>query len=661
MSEENNEHQEKKEYITEEINTDMANIQYGEQIQDEENGMEGEEYNMEEGGEEEGEYNIEDGGEEGEYNIEDGEEEGQEFQVMNQEGNYNPEDGQQEGEEEGEEEVGEEQIVEDGEQNNDQQIQNENEEIENEENNQLNQEQEEHEDDDQNELVDYQNNIENADNNEHIEENNFAYKEEVNKEENKLEINSNKEESETKIEENKGLNLINSKKVLKPSKQMEQTEQKEEGQEEGKEGPKKEDIETLKVEQPQIELKENTKEAKEIPSENLNIIKPKDEIKTLEKKDEKNKEENKEENIEENKEENKNIIQKEKKEAKTSLQKPEKQEKKEEEIKWSRHVFHSDETNPNESNLNDKRYNYQFHCTVVTKKKQPSAAPIPKKFSKPVSKPTNTKYTQNQQAQNTNTRDNVINTTNIKPKTPTQTYENKRKANPITIQTKYDNKRNEPKKYEPKKYEPPKQAKPANTSYIINISHNRPQIQKPIHPQPQKSYKKTEIKISTQTQNKYQQKKPEYSRITIDRSKISSSNQNKRSNNQQIFNSRTSKETPKLKYYVRCPNCGYHLNDESAVNNYNRANGSYNSSFINKRENYENKSYLRTAIKDKGKGIISHQTNSNNYRRNIDYSQKTNVKYSVKNLQKNKDFTPSNITYYESYGTSKKTRHGTNP
>ena len=646
MSEENTEHQEKKEYITEEINTDMANIQNGEQIQDEENGEEGEEYNMEEGGDEEGEYNIEDGGEEGEYNIEDGEEEGQEFQAMNQEGDYNPEDGPQEGEEEGEEEVGEEQIVEDGEQNNDQQIQNENEEIENEENNQLNQEQEENEDDDQNELVDYQNNIENADNNEHIEENNLAEKEEANKQENKLEIKSNKEESETKIEENKGINLINSKKVLKPSKQKEQ---KEEGKEEGKEEPKKEDIEKIKVEQPQIELIENKKETKDIPSENLNIIKPKNEIKPLEKKDEKNKEENK------------NIIQKEKKETKAPLQKPEKQGKKEEEIKWARHVFHSNETNPNEGNQNDKRSNYQFHCTVVTKKKQPSAAPIPKQFSQPVSKPINTKYTQNQQTQNKNTRVNVINTTNVKPKTPTQPFENKRKANPITIQTKYDNKKNEPKKYEPKKYEPPKQAKPANTSYIINIAHNKPQIQKPIQSQPQKSYKKTEIKIATQTQNKYQQKKPEYSRITIDRSKISSSNQNIRSNNQQIFNSRTSKETPKLKYYVRCPNCGYHLNDESAVNNYNRTNGAYNSGFINKRENYENKAHLRTAIKDKDKSIASQGTNTNNYRRNIDYSQKTNVKYSVKNLQKDKDFTPSNITYYESYGTSRKSRHGTNP
>ena len=168
--------------------------------------------------------------------------------------------------------------------------------------------------------------------------------------------------------------------------------------------------------------------------------------------------------------------------------------------------------------------------------------------------------------------------------------------------------------------------------------------------------KRPEISSQTQTQNKYQPK-PEYNKIIIDRS-----NHNMRSNsNQQIYSSRTSKETPKLKYYVKCPNCGYHLNDESAVNKFNRGTDANNSVIANRRESYntyENKTYMRTAVKDKDKdkGIAAEKSNTNNYMRHTDYNQRSNVYNSVKNLQKVKDFTHPIAINHESHAIYKKSK-----
>ena len=74
----------------------------------------------------------------------------------------------------------------------------------------------------------------------------------------------------------------------------------------------------------------------------------------------------------------------------------------------------------------------------------------------------------------------------------------------------------------------------------------------------------------------------------------------------QIFNSRTSlinqnTGAQKLKYYVKCPNCGFHLKDESSVNNYNRTHTSGNDCGTSKGSygTYDNKTYLKTDKKSK--------------------------------------------------------------
>lgn len=157
-------------------------------------------------------------------------------------------------------------------------------------------------------------------------------------------------------------------------------------------------------------------------------------------------------------------------------------------------------------------------------------------------------------------------------------------------------------------------------------------------------------------QSKYQPRKYESTKPSIsnntgsNNSKIVGNNNN---NQHQIYHSKissnhiTDRIVPELKYYVRCPNCNYLLNDESAFNSIHA--GINNSGYFNRRNSYgtyEKKIY--TNIENKNKNIIN-----NNDWRSKDYYQK-----SGHNLKNDKVYNPptNNVKYYESYGTSKKVK-----
>ena len=716
MSEDINKMNDKiEEHTTEEINADIPNIHNEEQnIEEveEHNGEEGEVYNVEEGGEH-GEYNIEEGGEEEQFNLENGGEE-EEYIVENG------------GEKIEEDEEGEER-VEMEEENNIEEMKNENVEDgknQNEEENQLNQEQEENEDEDQNELVDYEQPNTNEQNDQKEKEN-LGEKEELKQEEEKEEP---KEEQKTQKKEKEGIpqmQLQNSNSSNPSESNREESLNK-----------NKEKSEKINIIKPKTDLKRN-KKAEEPKKENTNkelnpqkiiIVKPKTEIKPK------------------TKEKNKYI--------KPQIVKPEMKEKNED--NRARHVYHSNNI-PNEINQTQKNNitqanNYQFHSTVVTKKKQPQSTSntsnnIQKTESKSFSKQTTTKqvynpismsinkqsdippkdnrsnvtkvnvvqsrtqdqaqkqpsrrihiqpqlkqeqpkkitYIQPQQKQEQQNKRIIIQTQqkqeppnkriiiqpqqykHLKTKTqiqPQQNQEQPKKISQIQPQQHQHNRRIDSQqstqnKYEPRKYETSKKNKLEIANVVQSSSQRKtqPQAQQP------KEVKKKQI-IQTTIQNKYQPKKYETSKIVnnISISKDPSNNKSEmvNKNQQPIYNSRTytnqNKVNPKLKYYVRCPNCGFHLNDESDVNNFNRA---FTSEKIagtsNRRDNYaiyENKTYLRTD--KKGKSPENKTTNTSFYNKHAEYNQKASLQNSLRNLQKDKNFIPSqNITYFESSYTKK--------
>ena len=131
-----------------------------------------------------------------------------------------------------------------------------------------------------------------------------------------------------------------------------------------------------------------------------------------------------------------------------------------------------------------------------------------------------------------------------------------------------------------------------------------------------------------------------------------------------IYNSKTSYEPyrniPKLKYYAKCPNCGFRLNDEASVNNYYKnqdySNVSNDSAVANVRGNYgayDYKTFIRNDKKDKD--IYIRNTNSINKSRHSYYNQNSSQN-SFKYLQKDKDkkYIPNNnIHYYESFNSRK--------
>ena len=214
-----------------------------------------------------------------------------------------------------------------------------------------------------------------------------------------------------------------------------------------------------------------------------------------------------------------------------------------------------------------------------------------------------------------------------------------------------------------------KKNEPSKPATITNVVQSRSQIQRTNQPQP-KDIKKTQTP-TTPNQYKYQQRKYETAQNTNNYNTINNNNLNKRNeiktNNQTIFSSRTTdninKDTakPKLKYYSICPNCGYHLNEESTVNNFNKTHTSgYNSGYGNRRDSYnafDNKTFNKTDKKTSSYSIYNTENNNSNNRRHI-YNNQINQK-SMDNLKKEKDNNPSNNTFFyqSSYGTSNKSKY----
>ena len=220
------------------------------------------------------------------------------------------------------------------------------------------------------------------------------------------------------------------------------------------------------------------------------------------------------------------------------------------------------------------------------------------------------------------------------------------------------------KNYElPKKYETLNKYEPTKKYEIKNVMQSK---SSQIQSKPQQINNKWINNFITNN-NLDQQRKCDYSKSINENTniKISSSgiNTDVRNSNPQIYNSKTSsdynKNTPKLKYYAKCPNCGFQLNDEETVNNYNRTLVSSNvfsnnSMFGNIRGNYgtyDKKTYLRKNDK-KGKAPNIQNIDKNNYNGHSVYNQ-NNSEYSFRYLQKVKDrdkylIPNNNVNYYES-------------
>ena len=677
MSQDENQQNDKKdEFITKEINTDIQNIYNEDKNMEDKEEHDGEEDNVEDGGEQE-EYNIEEGGEEEQYNVDNG---GEVEEYNEENGGENIED-----EEEGEERV------EVQEQNNMEENQNEDPEEgdnKNKEENKLNQKNEYEED--QNELVDYSQNDNNQMNTQKEKEI-IGKKEEIKLEEKKEEQKTEEKEEEQKaqIKERKNEEIpkseIKNTNIYKPNEFN-----NEESVNNSKENSEKINIVKLKTDlkankKPEEAKNENVKENLQVNSPKIikNIVKTKTELKPSNKKLEKKGENNKY--------------------LKPQIQKPKIKEKKEER---ARHVFHSNQITTDINQINDsanKANNYQFHSTVVTKKKQPQSPTLQNNiqksesrhiynpagskqissfFSKPIAKQ-NKIFPKDIQIQNNRSNITTVNTVQQRIHThieqqqlnrrdqiqsqqkqeqinkknqfqPQQKQEQQKKKTYIQSkpQLQQQSRRTQPQTSTQNKYEPSRQVKPT-----INIKQTRSQRQA----QKPKEIKENQTnQIQNISQNKYQIKKYEPSKKMNNFDISNCKNEMKNSSQQQIYNSRTStnqnKPTLKLKYYVKCPNCGYHLNDESAVNNFNRT-------FISekitgtsiRRENYgtfDNKTYMRTD--KKGKSPEVNTTKTSKYNRYDGYNKKTIMQNSLRNLQKDKDFIPSqNITFFESSYTKK--------
>lgn len=664
MSDENNISQGKNEVnATEEINTDIPNVNNEEQymeIGEEHISNEGEEYNVEEVKEEmvnnsngeEGlenmkynpedveqrEYNGEDVEEEAKYNIVDGRKEGKVKYNDNINGEINEikdregisrgeNNSEEEREEKGQEEERDKQI--EGEDNNVEEIKNERKD----DKNKLNKKQiENDEEEEQNELVDYtlQENIEKK------KEQKREVKDDTSKEKN--------EKKNDEIEQDKEISYENEKKeILSPFKETEHKYfKKGESTNLNLEKP-----EIIKIVKPKTQLKPSKKkeEAKNnngFNPEEKSLIMPKNVIHPprIHKKDENN-----------------NIKEINKKEIKPQVKE---KELKEQDFTRARHIFISnktiDESNKDQNGSFNQKSNYQFHCTVVTKKKQPieklnnTQKSISNPLFKPISKQVSI-YPKNIQVQNTSS--NITKITNVvQPRSQYQQQQNK-KITPVI--SSYQN------KYQPKKNEPSKQKKTAK------VDQTRIQIIRKNQPQ-SKDIKKTQIQT---TPNQYQQRKNDIIIKTNNNNAINNSNLNKKNeikiNTQSIFSSRTSdnkskdSRRPKLKYYAICPNCGYHLKEESTINNFNKtlSNG-YNTGFRNDIYNsYDNKTFNKTDKKTANYSIYNTTNIKSNNKRNIYENQNKGIQKSMDNLEKEKDRNPSNnIVYYQSsYGTSKKSKY----
>ena len=131
-------------------------------------------------------------------------------------------------------------------------------------------------------------------------------------------------------------------------------------------------------------------------------------------------------------------------------------------------------------------------------------------------------------------------------------------------------------------------------------------------------------------------------------------------------------DKPKVKYYIRCPNCNFPLNDEKEVSKiFNKK--SFNPPYENRRKNqekesYQNKTYIKSSCNNNNKPQFQNINNTSNYKK-IDtigkngkigsYLFRSCIQNAINNsFQKEKNIkSPKNHhNFYQSYGTSAKSR-----
>ena len=212
------------------------------------------------------------------------------------------------------------------------------------------------------------------------------------------------------------------------------------------------------------------------------------------------------------------------------------------------------------------------------------------------------------------------------------------------IQTRY-----QPRKYE---YEPQKKIYNKIGNYVLlsnrqnntinnsNVSHN------------------TSRYIST----KYEEKK-QINKNTTYTSNFHASN---------TYCQESDNDKPTVKYYIRCPNCNFPLNDEKEVSKiFNKK--SFNPPYENRRKNqekesYQNKTYIKSSCNNNNKPQFQNINNTSNYKK-IDtigkngkigsYLFRSCIQNAINNsFQKEKNIkSPKNHhNFYQSYGTSAKSR-----
>jgi hypothetical protein len=211
------------------------------------------------------------------------------------------------------------------------------------------------------------------------------------------------------------------------------------------------------------------------------------------------------------------------------------------------------------------------------------------------------------------------------------------------IQTRY-----QPKKYE---YEPQKKTYNKIGNYILLSNRQNNTI--------------NNSNISNNTSRcitKYEEKK-QANKNTTYTSNFHSSN---------IYCKEGDNDKPKVKYYIRCPNCNFPLNDEKEVNKlYNKK--SFNFAYENRRKNqekdhYQNKTYIKSSCNDNNTSQFQTTNNTSNYKKADTFGKngkigsylfRSCIQNTINNYshKENALKSPKNHhNFYQSYGTSAKSR-----
>lgn len=304
-----------------------------------------------------------------------------------------------------------------------------------------------------------------------------------------------------------------------------------------------------------------------------------------------------------------------------------------------RHVYSS---RPQDDNSGNKK---EYHFTSVTKTSTSNTNQKPSTSSRPVIDVS--KYM--------NTQNNKKTTTTVTTKTTTVTTRTGNTSQ--TTQQTLQSKRNAPQASQPMKYQPRKY----DSSKVTTTTTTTTNI-------PQQT-KKTTIQNTNVVQSKYQPRKYEPSKPSVVTTTYTTTSNNTGGNTnavkntsytRQVYTSNVSsnQNEPKLKYYVRCPNCNYLLNDEAAYNKaFGGRTGSYTTNTKGSNYSYEHKTYT-TKTEQKSNYGNNNPSNTSG-RRNVGYTQKTTTtetKKDYKNVPAG-----SNVTYYESsYVSSRKTKQSSN-